>query len=44
MQYVYGFNELATAPDHPTSAQVTPRRLLSGPSIDKGKSSTWPPC
>ena len=40
MQYVYGFNELATAPDHPTSAQVTPRRLLSGPSIDKGKSST----
>ena len=40
MQYVYGFNELATAPDHPTSAEVTPRRLLSGPSIDKGKSST----
>ena len=40
MQYVYGFNELANVPDHPTSAQVTPRRLLSGPSIDKGKSST----
>jgi len=40
MQYVYGFNELATAPDHPTSAEVTPKRLLSGPSIDKGKSST----
>lgn len=40
MQYIYGFNELATAPDHATSAEVTPRRLLSGPSLDKGKSST----
>lgn len=40
MQYIYGFNELATAPDHPTSAEVTPKRLLSGPSLDKGKSST----
>ena len=40
MQYIYGYEELNLAPDHPTSAQVAPRRVLSGPTLATGKSST----
>jgi quercetin dioxygenase-like cupin family protein len=40
MQYVYGYRELDTAPDHPTSARVAPRRVLSGATMETGKSST----
>jgi quercetin dioxygenase-like cupin family protein len=40
MQYVYDFAALDRTPDNPTSAQVTPRRLLSGPDLKRGKSST----
>ena len=38
--YVYDFAQLDRAPDNPTSAKVAPRRLLSGPSLSTGKSST----
>ena len=40
MQYIYGYEELNTAPDNPTSARVAPRRILSGPTMQTGKSST----
>jgi quercetin dioxygenase-like cupin family protein len=40
MQYVYDFATLDAVPEGPTSATVTPKRLLSGPSLSKGKSST----
>lgn len=40
MQYIYGYTELNTAPDNPTSARVEPRRVLSGPTLETGKSST----
>jgi quercetin dioxygenase-like cupin family protein len=40
MQYIYGYNELDAAPDNPTSAKVTARRVLSGPTLETGKSST----
>ena len=40
MQYIYGYYELDTAPDNPTSAKVAPRRVLSGPTIETAKSST----
>jgi quercetin dioxygenase-like cupin family protein len=40
MQYIYGYNELNTAPDNPTSAKVAPRRVLSGATIETAKSST----
>lgn len=40
VQHVYEFAKLDRMPEGPTSAQVTPRKLLSGPSLDKGKSST----
>ena len=40
MQYIYGYDELNTAPDNPTSARVEPRRVLSGPTMETGKSST----
>ncbi|HTD89917.1 MAG TPA: cupin domain-containing protein [Burkholderiales bacterium] len=40
MQYIYGYDELNTAPEHPTSAKVAPRRVLSGPTMETGKSST----
>lgn len=40
MQYIYGYHELNTAPDNPTSAKVAPRRVLSGPTIETAKSST----
>jgi quercetin dioxygenase-like cupin family protein len=40
VQYVYDFATLGTVPEGPTSAQVAARRLLSGPSLATGKSST----
>ena len=40
MQYVYDFAALDRVPDGPTSAKVTARRLLSGPTLQTGKSST----
>ena len=40
MQYIYGYHELDVAPDNPTSAKVAPRRVLSGPTMETGKSST----
>jgi mannose-6-phosphate isomerase-like protein (cupin superfamily) len=40
VQYVYDFAALDSVPEGPTSAQVAAKRLLSGPSLEKGKSST----
>ena len=39
-QYVYDFAALDRAPDGATSAKVTARRLLSGATLQTGKSST----
>jgi quercetin dioxygenase-like cupin family protein len=40
VQHVYDFATLDCVPDSPTSAKVTARRLLSGPTLQTGKSST----
>jgi quercetin dioxygenase-like cupin family protein len=40
VQHVYEFAKLDRMPEGPTSAQVTPRKLLSGPSLEKSKAST----
>jgi len=40
VQHVYEFAKLDRMPEGPTSAKVTPRKLLSGPSLDKAKAST----
>ena len=40
VQYVYDFETLDRVPDGPTSVQVAARRLLSGPTLKTGKSST----
>jgi quercetin dioxygenase-like cupin family protein len=40
MQYLYDFATLDRVPHGPTSAQVAARRLLSGPTLATGKSST----
>ena len=40
VQHVYEFAKLDRVPEGPTSAKVSPRKLLSGPTLDKGKSST----
>ncbi|MFN7753266.1 MAG: cupin domain-containing protein [Pseudomonadota bacterium] len=40
LQHVYDFAALTRLPDAPTSVEVTPQRLLSGPDITSGKSST----
>lgn len=40
VQYVYDFATLEKVPEGPTSAQVAARRLLSGPTLKTGKSST----
>lgn len=40
MQYIYGYDELNTVPENPTSAKVAARRVLSGPTLETGKSST----
>lgn len=40
MQYVYDFAALDRVPEGPTSATVAAKRLLSGPTLQTGKSST----
>lgn len=40
VQYVYDFAALDKVPDRPTSAKVAAKRLLSGPTLQTGKSST----
>jgi len=40
VQHVYDFDLLGEVPANPTSLEVTARRLLSGPDITSGKSST----
>lgn len=40
MQYVYDFAALERVPEGPTSARVAAKRLLSGPTLQTGKSST----
>jgi quercetin dioxygenase-like cupin family protein len=40
VQHVYDFARLDHVPEGPTSLQVTARRLLSGPDLQRGKSST----
>ena len=40
VQHVYDFEQLGEVPANPTSLEVTARRLLSGPDIRNGKSST----
>jgi quercetin dioxygenase-like cupin family protein len=40
IQYVYDFATLDEVPEGPTSARVAARRLLSGPTLQTGKSST----
>ena len=40
IQYVYDFAMLDRVPEGPTSAKITARRLLSGPTLKTGKSST----
>lgn len=40
VQYVYDFATLDQVPESPTSARVAARRLLSGPTLQTGKSST----
>jgi quercetin dioxygenase-like cupin family protein len=40
VQYVYDFATLDSVPAGPTSARVAARRLLSGPTLKTGKSST----
>jgi quercetin dioxygenase-like cupin family protein len=40
IQYVYDLGRLDRVPDGPTSVTVTPRRLLSGATLETSKSST----
>src|SRR5687767_3605266 len=40
VQHVYDFRTLDRVPESSTSLKVTARRLLSGPSLETGKSST----
>ena len=40
LQHVYDFAALDRVPDGPTSAKVTAKRLLAGPTLKTGKSST----
>ncbi len=40
LQYVYDFATLDRVPEGPTSAKVAAKRLLSGPTLKTGKSST----
>ena len=39
-RYVYDFSKLDRVPEGPSSLKVTARRLLSGPDLSSGKSST----
>jgi len=43
IRYVYNMDDLARVPDGPTSCKVTPSRLLSGDSLETGKSTTRGP-
>lgn len=40
IQHIYDFATLDRVPDGPTSLKVTAKRLLSGPTLQTGKSST----
>lgn len=40
MQYIYGYSELDSVPDNPTSAKVAARRIMSGPTLETAKAST----
>ena len=40
VQHVYDFATLDRVPDGPTSLKITAKRLLSGPTLQTGKSST----
>lgn len=40
MRHIYKFEELDRVPDGPCSAQVSPRRLLSGETLQTGKSTS----
>lgn len=40
MQYIYGYFELDTVPDNPTSAKVAARKIMSGPTLETAKAST----
>jgi quercetin dioxygenase-like cupin family protein len=40
VQHVYNFSALERVPDRPTSLAITAKKLLSGPSLETGKSST----
>jgi len=40
VRHVYDFARLDRVPEGPSSLEVTPRRLLSGPGLETGKSST----
>jgi quercetin dioxygenase-like cupin family protein len=40
VQYVYDFATLERVPEGPTSAKVAAKKLLSGPTLQTGKSST----
>lgn len=39
-RHIYHFDELDRVPEGPSSATVTPRRLLSGETLDTGKSTS----
>lgn len=40
MQYIYGYFDLDTVPDGPTSAKVAARKIMSGPTLETAKAST----
>lgn len=40
MQYAYDFTQLDKVPEGPTSARVAAKKVLSGPTLQTGKSST----
>jgi quercetin dioxygenase-like cupin family protein len=40
VQHIYDFASLDRVPERPTSLQVTAKKLLSGPNLETGKSST----
>lgn len=40
MQYIYGYHDLDSVPRNPTSCRVEARKVLSGPTMETGKSST----
>jgi quercetin dioxygenase-like cupin family protein len=40
MQYIYGYFDLDTVPEGPTSARVAARKIMSGPTLETAKAST----